>query len=91
MRDAIGCERAPSAVRQLGYLGGVLILVVSVVVIAGYWDELSLSVRLGLAAAAAALLLAAGIAVPERLRHAGRHLRSCCGWPPPARSPASLL
>jgi hypothetical protein len=60
----------------LGYLGGVLILVATAVIIAQYWDELPLGVRLGLAAAAAALLLVAGLAVPERLEEAGQRLRA---------------
>ena len=76
-RPAPGPPARVSLVTEaLGYLGGVLILVATVVITARYWDELSLGIRLGLAAAAAALLLAAGIAVPERLGEAGRRLRA---------------
>jgi Predicted membrane protein (DUF2157) len=68
--------RVSLVTEALGYLGGVLILVATVVITARYWDELPLAIRLGLAAAAAALLLAAGLAVPERLGEAGRRLRA---------------
>jgi Predicted membrane protein (DUF2157) len=68
--------RASLVTEALGYLGGVLILVATVVITARYWDELALAVRLGLAVAAGGLLLAAGLAVPERLGEAGRRLQA---------------
>jgi len=69
-------ERTSLVTEALGYLGGVLILVAGGLITARYWVQLPLGVRLGLVAAAAALLLGAGAAIPERLGPPGYRLRA---------------
>lgn len=73
-RNAVESTRTPtrgrsnvrSVAEALGYLGGILGIVGIVVLIAGFWDELSDSVRLGVPLAASAAFLIAGSFVPER-------------------------
>jgi hypothetical protein len=63
-------------VEAFAYLGGVVVLVASGVLVGRYWDDLALGTRLGLAATCAAVLLGVGTAVPERLGEAAPRLRS---------------
>jgi hypothetical protein len=60
----------------LGYLGGAIILVGSVLIGAWYWDDLSTPVRLAVLVGATLLLVAAGALVPPSLGAAGARLRS---------------
>ena len=69
-------ERASLVVEALGYLGGVIILVASVLIASLYWDEVGTTVRLAIVGGVAAVLLAAGLAVPERLEDVGIRFRS---------------
>jgi hypothetical protein len=55
----------PSAAEALGYVGGMLAAVGLVLAVAQYWPDLAFAARLGLAAAGAVVLLAAGALVPE--------------------------
>ena len=63
-------------VEALGYLGGVIILVASILVVARFWSDLATAGRLVIVGAAAALLLAAGALVPARLGDTGQRLRA---------------
>jgi hypothetical protein len=59
----------------LSYLGGVLVLVAGGLLTARLWSDLAFGGRALLAAAAAALLLGAGLLVPGRLGAAGQRVR----------------
>jgi hypothetical protein len=63
-------------VEAFAYLGGVVVLVASGVLVGRYWDDMGLATRLGLAAVCAGLLLGVGAAVPARLGAAAPRLRS---------------
>jgi len=73
-------ERAhePSSVviEGLGYLGGVLILVASILIATVYWDRVGTTTRLVIVGVVAAVLLAAGFAIPEGLEEVGVRFRS---------------
>lgn len=69
-------ERTPLIVEALGYLGGVIILVASILIASLYWDQVGTSARLVIVGAVAGVLLTAGFAVPERLVEVGLRLRS---------------
>ena len=60
----------------LGYLGGVVVLVGAILIGARVWHQLDTTGRLALLGLAAALLVAAGAAVPARLGPAGQRLRA---------------
>lgn len=70
-------EHATSLVLEaLGYLGGVLMVVASGLLVAQFWADLALAVRIALPAAVALVLLAAGLAVPRSLGRQGSRVRS---------------
>jgi len=68
--------RSSVVIEALGYLGGVIILVASILVASLYWDQVATTARLVILGSVAGLLLAAGLAVPERLEDVGVRLRS---------------
>ena len=68
--------RSSLVIEALGYLGGVIILVASILVASLYWDQVTTTARLVILGSVAGLLLAAGFAVPERLEDVGIRLRS---------------
>lgn len=71
-------RREPTSlvVEALGYLGGVIILVASMLIASLYWDQVGTTFRLVIVGGVAGVLLAAGFAVPERLEEVGLRLRS---------------
>ena len=60
----------------LGYLGGVVILVASGLVVGRLWEQLSDAARIGGAFTVTALLVVAGLLVPQRLGPPAERLRS---------------
>lgn len=64
------------ALEALGYVGGVVVLVSAILIANLYWSDLTIETRIAIVGAAAAVLLAGGFAVPRRLGHVGRRLRS---------------
>ena len=68
--------RSSLVIEALGYLGGVIILVASVLIAALYWGQVGTTARLVIVGGAAAALLAAGFAIPARLQDVGIRLRS---------------
>jgi hypothetical protein len=72
-----GLSPVPLVAEALGYLGGAIILVGLGLATGWFWPDLSGGARLSLAAAATAVLLVAGLAVPvEAGRAQARRLRS---------------
>lgn len=71
-----GPARSSVVIEALGYLGGVIILVASILVASMYWDQVTTTARLVVLGSVAGLLLAAGLVVPERLEDVGVRLRS---------------
>lgn len=69
-------RQASLAVEALGYLGGVIILVSTVLITAQYWADLETAARLTIVGVAALGLLGAGAFVPQRLGDVGERLRS---------------
>ena len=69
-------ERSSLVIEALGYLGGVIILVASILIASLYWDQVGTAARLVIVGGVAAVLLAAGFAIPERLEDVGIRLRS---------------
>ena len=69
-------ERSSLVIEALGYLGGVIILVASILIASLYWDQVTTTARLVILGSVAGVLLAAGFAVPERLEDVGIRLRS---------------
>jgi uncharacterized membrane protein len=69
-------QGAPLAIEALGYLGGIIVLVGTMSLVAQFWDEISTSARLVLVGAVSAGLVAGGFAVPRRLREVGARLRA---------------
>ena len=63
-------------VEAFAYLGGVVVLVAAGLLVGQYWGDVGVGVRLALVGAVAALLLAAGTVVPDRLGAAATRLRS---------------
>jgi len=64
------------AVEALGYLGGVVVLVSTILIANLYWGDLNTATRTLVVGAGAALLLVGGLAVPRRLGDVGIRLRS---------------
>jgi hypothetical protein len=83
-------ERTSLVVEALGYLGGVVILVAAGLLADRYWSDLSTSGRLSVVAGAAAVLLTAGSAVPQRLGAAGVRLHAVL-WLLSTAATAALL
>ncbi len=69
-------ERSSLVIEGLGYLGGVIILVASILIASLYWDQVGTTARLVIVGGVAAVLLAAGFAIPERLEDVGIRFRS---------------
>jgi len=66
----------PRVVEALGYLGGAIVVVATVLIAGQYWTDLGVTARLGLLAAAAVLLLVGGWVIPDRLGHLGGRIRA---------------
>lgn len=64
----------------LGYLGGIIILVASGLVVGWFWEDMSTAARLVLVGAVAVLLLIAGAVVSRRPGGPGDRLRSVLWW-----------
>lgn len=64
------------ATEALGYLGGVVVVVSTMLIADLYWQDLSLGSRLSVVGLAAAGLFGGGLAVPRRLGAIGDRLRS---------------
>lgn len=74
---APAAERGPSMVTEaLGYVGGALVVVASLLLAGQLWEDLSHGARLALVGGAAALLMGVGFAVPAVPGTAGARLRS---------------
>jgi len=69
-------ERSSLVTEALGYLGGVIILVASILIASLYWDQVGAAARLVIVGGVAAVLLAAGFAIPQRIGDVGLRLRS---------------
>ncbi|HET7475735.1 MAG TPA: DUF2157 domain-containing protein [Dermatophilaceae bacterium] len=68
--------RSSLVIEALSYLGGVIILVASILIASLYWTQVGTTARLVIVGGVAAVLLAAGFAIPERLEDVGIRLRS---------------
>jgi hypothetical protein len=68
--------RSSLAVEALGYLGGVIVVVATMLIAAQYWADITTAWRMVIVGGAAAGLLAGGFAVPGRLGDAGSRLRA---------------
>lgn len=75
-RPMAGPSRVSLAVEALGYLGGLIVLVSTMLIAARYWDDIETGWRLITVGVAAVALAAGGFAVPERLGDAGARLRA---------------
>jgi hypothetical protein len=60
----------------LSYVGGILVLLATVIIAALYWPSLTLAARSGLTGGAAAIVLAAGFLLPSAMGAARRRLRA---------------
>lgn len=70
-------EPGPSLVGEaLGYVGGALVVVASLLLVGRFWEDLGQGARLALVGSAAALLVGVGFAVPAVPGTAGARLRS---------------
>lgn len=74
--DAGRPQHGSLVVEALGYLGGVIVVVASMLVAARYWGDLATAWRLTVLGSAACALLVAGAVVPGRLAGVGDRLRS---------------
>jgi hypothetical protein len=63
-------------VEALGYLGGAIVVVATMLIAGQYWEDMSNGTRLGLLGTAALLLLAGGAVVPARLEDLGARMRA---------------
>lgn len=75
-RTARGRGTSTLAIEALGYLGGVVVLVSSILIMNLYWRDLSDGIRAAILAGASAALLGAGLATSARLGAVGLRLRS---------------
>lgn len=71
-----GAPTGSLVIEALGYLGGVIMLVGSTILVGLYWEDMSVALRLAILAATAVGLVGAGYAVPDRLGAAAGRLRS---------------
>lgn len=69
-------SKASLAIEALSYLGGAIIVVGTLSLVAQYWEELTTGLRLVIVGAACAGMLASGFAVPDRLQEAAARLRA---------------
>jgi hypothetical protein len=69
-------RRTTLVTEALGYVGGVLVVVASLLLTARFWPDLAVGVRLALAGVATVLLLGVGAALPAEPGKAGERLRS---------------
>jgi hypothetical protein len=67
---------ASVATEALGYLGGVVVVVGTILIANLYWDELNVATRVTVMGIASALLCAGGLALPRGLGDVGVRLRS---------------
>jgi len=68
--------RGSLVVEALGYLGGVIVVTSTMLILSRYWGDLATGWRLTVVGAAAVALLAGGAAVPARLDEVGARLRA---------------
>jgi uncharacterized membrane protein len=68
--------RTSLAVEALGYLGGVIAVVATMLITARYWEQISTTGRLALVGGTALVLVAAGRLIPGRAGGVGDRLRS---------------
>jgi len=68
--------RGSLVVEALGYLGGVIVVTATMLILGRYWGDLATGWRLTFAGGAALALLAGGAAVPARLDEVGARLRA---------------
>lgn len=66
----------PPPAETLGYLGGLVVAIASILITARYWGQLSDDVRIALVAGAAVVLLGAAFAAPWRPGAVGMRLRA---------------
>ena len=66
----------PLVIEALGYLGGAIVVVATMLIAGEYWGSLSSTTRVSLLGAAAVVLLVGGAAVPSRLEGLGARMRS---------------
>jgi hypothetical protein len=66
----------PVVVEALGYLGGAIVVVATVLIAGQYWEDLSDVGRLSILGAVAVVLLVGGALVPSRLEDLGARMRS---------------
>ncbi|WP_460715721.1 DUF2157 domain-containing protein [Nocardioides dilutus] len=71
-----GAPGTSLVVEALGYIGGVIMLTGAGILVGLLWDDLPVAVRLALVGLTALALVAAGLAVPDRLGEAAGRLRS---------------
>ena len=64
------------AMEALGYVGGVVVLVSSILIVNLYWSDLSDGVRAAVVGVVSAILVGAGLAISPRLGDIGVRLRS---------------
>lgn len=72
----VASPRGSLVAEALGYVGGVLVLLAAIIITTIYWPQLTLGARSGLTAAAAAIPLAAGFALPSRMGRPRTRLRA---------------
>jgi hypothetical protein len=75
-RSAPASASTGLAVEALGYLGGAVIVVSTILIANLYWAELTAATRVAVVGTTAAVLLAGGLAVPDQLGDVGLRLRS---------------
>jgi hypothetical protein len=68
--------RRSVVVEALAYVGGAVIAAALVIVVFGYWDRFDRATHIAIPAAATALLLIAGMAIPRRLGDVGVRVRA---------------
>jgi hypothetical protein len=75
-RGVAPVPRRSVAVEALAYVGGAVIAAALVTVAFGYWDRFDRATHIAIPAAATAMLLVAGLAVPRRLGDVGVRVRA---------------